>query len=161
MSSCVDCCQVRPLFASPPSPADADTTVPRHSVFFVVSVFLGVALIHRRRKEKRFGPSPANDYTSGHGKGRKRTDSFSCKGAPTSAGQNSNTLPAHTSPDGARDSYATEQTRVASSGYSAPDGGAAKPGTSFEGNAADNIPAARFPNASSGYRYDNNGGVYQ
>lgn len=38
------------------------------SGFFLISAFLEVVLVHHRRKEHRFGPSPANNYTSGYGK---------------------------------------------------------------------------------------------
>ncbi|GAB1314176.1 MARVEL domain-containing protein [Madurella fahalii] len=130
-------------------------------VFFIISIILGVVLIRNRRKEKRLGPSPANDYTSGYGTGRNHSSLSGRKSSSTGAASSSNTLPSHTSPDDVRDSFATEQTHVSNNGYSAASRGPSKQDPPFEGNAANNIPAARYPNASNGYRYDNNGGVYQ
>lgn len=37
------------------------------SFFFIFSILTEVALARHHRKEKRFGPSPANNYTSGYG----------------------------------------------------------------------------------------------
>ena len=42
-------------------------TVPS-SVLFLVSAFLQVALSRAQKKEKRYGPGPSNNYTSGSGK---------------------------------------------------------------------------------------------
>ncbi|KAI1827948.1 hypothetical protein F4861DRAFT_296148 [Xylaria intraflava] len=36
--------------------------------FFLLSAFMEVVLVRHRRKEARFGPSPANNYTSGYAK---------------------------------------------------------------------------------------------
>ncbi|KAI2623430.1 hypothetical protein GGS21DRAFT_534037 [Xylaria nigripes] len=36
--------------------------------FFLLSAILEIVLIRHRRKEARFGPSPANNYTSGYGR---------------------------------------------------------------------------------------------
>lgn len=83
------------------------------SVFFLISALLEIALVRNRRKEKRFGPGPANNYTSGYGKrgffglGRKKRN--------TGMSDDPNALPAHATPDAVRDSYATEQTRVGTS----------------------------------------------
>lgn len=79
--------------------------------FFIFSAILEVALVRHRRKEKRFGPSPANDYTSGYSK-RRGLFSFRRKRADTAVSEDPNALPAHAHPDDVRDSYATEQTRV-------------------------------------------------
>lgn len=38
------------------------------SVLFLISAFLQVALSRNHKKEKRYGPGPANNYTSGSGK---------------------------------------------------------------------------------------------
>ncbi|KHN94138.1 uncharacterized protein MAM_07978 [Metarhizium album ARSEF 1941] len=80
---------------------------------FVLSMFMEVALVRHRRKERRFGPSPANNYTSGYagggffGRFRRRKDP-----APL---DDANRLPEHTHPDQldyARQSSATENTAV-------------------------------------------------
>lgn len=39
-------------------------------IFFIITAFLQIALVRRHKKEKRYGPSPANNYTSGPGKKR-------------------------------------------------------------------------------------------
>ncbi|KAL2132320.1 hypothetical protein VTI74DRAFT_3956 [Chaetomium olivicolor] len=137
--------------------------------FFLFSPFLSLGLVRHRRKEKRFGPSPANDYTSGYGNddtGRKRFNFFGLgrkRTAATDAGQNPNALPEHTTPDEVRDSYATEQTRVGSSaghgGYGGLGDGTAKYELPY-GNGGDSIPLGTYPNQNDEYQYDNNGGVY-
>jgi len=77
-------------------------------IFFLLSALVEIALVRNRRKEKRFGPGPANGYTSGYGKrgifgfGRKKRNT----------GVSDDALPAHAHPADVRDSYATEQTRV-------------------------------------------------
>lgn len=38
------------------------------ALFFLVTAALQVALIRHHKKEKRYGPSPSNNYTSGYGK---------------------------------------------------------------------------------------------
>lgn len=80
------------------------------SFFFIFSIFTEVALARHRSREKRFGPSPANNYTSGYGKGgglfgwlrRRRTVA------------SGNILPEHTHPDQleTRKSYGTDATAV-------------------------------------------------
>ena len=69
-----------------------------------------VVLVRHRRKENRFGPSPANNYTSGYGakKGflgrfrrNNKSDTF-----------NANALPEHATPEQIRSSYNTEATAV-------------------------------------------------
>jgi len=80
-------------------------------IFFLISALVELALVRNRRKEKRFGPGPANGYTSGYGKrgffgfGRKKRN----------PGMADDALPAHANPADVRDSYATEQTRVGTS----------------------------------------------
>lgn len=76
-----------------------------------------VALARHHRKEKRFGPSPGNNYTSGYAKGgflsrfRRRKDVV----------DESNRLPEHTHPDqlDGRQSYGTETTAVGYDGRGA------------------------------------------
>ncbi|KAF4463230.1 membrane-associating domain-containing [Fusarium albosuccineum] len=82
--------------------------------FFVFSILMEVALARHHRKEKRFGPSPANNYTSGYGKkGGFFGRLFRRKTAATEAGHD---LPEHTHPDQLNDdfrqSHATERTAV-------------------------------------------------
>ena len=38
-----------------------------HSILFLISIFLQIALARSHKREKRYGPSPANNYTSGSG----------------------------------------------------------------------------------------------
>ncbi|KAI0119432.1 hypothetical protein F4814DRAFT_411861 [Daldinia grandis] len=79
-------------------------------VFFVFSALLEVVLVRHRRKEQRFGPSPANNYTSGYGGRRGIFGLFRRKKTVDSA--NPNILPEHTHPDQMRQSYNTETTAV-------------------------------------------------
>jgi hypothetical protein len=78
-------------------------------VFFIISALVEIVLVRHRRKESRWGPSPANNYTSGSGrKGvfglfrrKKTTDTM-----------DPNVLPQHTHPDQVRPSYNTDTTAV-------------------------------------------------
>lgn len=131
-------------------------------LLFALTPFVSLALVRHRRKEMRIGPSPANDYTEGYG-GRKRFNFFGFgrkRNANADPANNPNVLPEHSTPDDLRHSYATEQTRVGSSGAGGGYGGLGN-GTSKYGNAGDNIPMGNYPNTGTGYRYDNNGGVYR
>ncbi|TWU78363.1 hypothetical protein ED733_008657 [Metarhizium rileyi] len=81
--------------------------------FFLFSILLEIALVRHHRKEKRFGPGPGNNYTSGYAKngflGRFRRN----KKAPPV--DESNRLPEHPHPDQldyTRQSYGTENTAV-------------------------------------------------
>ena len=40
------------------------------SILFLISAALEIVLSRARKREKRYGPSPANNYTSGYGKQR-------------------------------------------------------------------------------------------
>ncbi|KAJ5239062.1 hypothetical protein N7468_003681 [Penicillium chermesinum] len=60
--------------------------------FFLVSVFFQVLLARHHKREKRFGPSPANGYTSGS----RRWFWSKNKNAPDAAGEN--ILPGHPTP---------------------------------------------------------------
>ncbi|KAK4157646.1 hypothetical protein C8A00DRAFT_29492 [Chaetomidium leptoderma] len=135
-------------------------------IFFALSPFLSLALVRHHRKEKRFGPSPANDYTEGSG-GRARFNFFGLGRKRTVAdkSQNPNTLPVHTTPDDMRHSYATEQTRVGSSaGYGGLGNGTNKYESPY-GDGGDSLPMENYPqrgtNGGTGFQYDNNGGVYR
>ncbi|AEO62664.1 uncharacterized protein THITE_2107101 [Thermothielavioides terrestris NRRL 8126] len=133
--------------------------------FFALSPFVSHALVRHRRKEKRFGPSPANNYTEGSGAAPKRFNFFGLgrkRTAATDAGPDPNALPKHTTPNDIRESYATEQTRVGSSGGGY--GGLGDGTDKYESpwaNRGNDIPLAHYPNASTGYRYENNGDVYR
>jgi hypothetical protein len=102
----------------PPSPSHFSPyrTNPRHrSFFFIFSCLTELGLGRHRQKEKRFGPSPGNDYTSGYAKkkGGLLGSLLGRRGTTRTAG--SNALPEHTHPDavGTRTSYAaTEATAV-------------------------------------------------
>ncbi|KAH6636956.1 hypothetical protein F5144DRAFT_591948 [Chaetomium tenue] len=129
-------------------------------IFFALSPFVSLALVRHRRKEMRIGPSPANDYTEGYG-GRKRFNFFGLgrkRAADADAAHNPNILPEHSTPDDLRHSYATEQTRVGSTTGGGGGYGGLGNGTSKYG---DSIPLESYPNTGTGYRYENNGGVYR
>ncbi|ORY71242.1 uncharacterized protein BCR38DRAFT_316078, partial [Pseudomassariella vexata] len=79
--------------------------------FFFFSILVEIVLVRHRRKEARFGPSPANNYTSGYG-GRKGKFLGLFKRRGTTATENPNALPLHTTPDQVRPSYGTETTAV-------------------------------------------------
>lgn len=73
-----------------------------------------VALARHHRKEKRFGPSPANDYTSGYGaKGGFLSRLF--RRRKTAVAEEGHDLPEHTHPDQLdthRQSHTTDRTAV-------------------------------------------------
>ena len=141
-------------------------TNPLLSLLFVLSPLVTLAQVRHRKKENRRGPSPANDYTEGYG-GRKRFGFFGLgrKRTTGAASHNPNVLPEHSTPDELRQSYATEQTRVGSSGgYGGLGSGANKYESPYgnTGNAGD-IPMENYGNANAGpgYHYENNGGVFR
>ncbi|KXJ92678.1 hypothetical protein Micbo1qcDRAFT_160445 [Microdochium bolleyi] len=83
--------------------------------FFILSAVMEFVLVRHRRKERAFGPSPGNNYTSGSGPQRKGGlfGMFGKKHAKhADAAHNPNTLPTHTTPDQMRQSYATDATAV-------------------------------------------------
>jgi hypothetical protein len=45
------------------------TLTNNRSLLFLISALVQLALARHHKKEKRFGPSPANNYTSGAGRG--------------------------------------------------------------------------------------------
>ncbi|KAI4867291.1 hypothetical protein F4820DRAFT_414426 [Hypoxylon rubiginosum] len=79
-------------------------------IFFIISALIEFVLVRHRRKEQRFGPGPANNYTSGYGRRRGPFGLFGRRGTATS--DNPNMLPEHTHPDQMRQSYNTEATAV-------------------------------------------------
>ncbi|PHH79299.1 hypothetical protein CDD80_5200 [Ophiocordyceps camponoti-rufipedis] len=80
-------------------------------ILFVFTALMEVALARHHRKANRFGPSPANNYTSGYGSSLWAKMPFSRRRRAT---QDPNTLPEHTHPEqlDARRSYATETTAI-------------------------------------------------
>ncbi|KAK3327266.1 hypothetical protein B0T19DRAFT_400155 [Cercophora scortea] len=128
-------------------------------IFFLFSLLLEILLIRHRRKERRFGPGPANNYTSGYGTStptsNKRTfgNLFGLRGtrhATTTTTNmtttNPNALPEHAQPIDFRDSYATEQTRINTN-----------PGNGLP--PAHNGYAAKYEAAPSPYAYGHDNGV--
>ena len=85
------------------------------SFFFIISALTEVLLARHRKKEKRFGPSPANNYTSGYGSKRRGLFGFR-RNRGTAATANDNALPTHTHPDEVRESYNTDTTRIGENG---------------------------------------------
>ncbi|KAI0400597.1 hypothetical protein F4802DRAFT_478174 [Xylaria palmicola] len=75
--------------------------------FFVISALLELVLVRHRRKEHRFGPSPANNYTTGYGK-RGFFSRFGRRKNSEEQAINPNVLPEHTHPEQVRPSYAAE-----------------------------------------------------
>jgi hypothetical protein len=76
-----------------------------------------LALIHQRRREKAFGPSPRNNYTSGTEKRsfwqrKPKRDSGYTDGGFEAQKRGPDSLPEHTTPGDMRDSYQTDTTAV-------------------------------------------------
>lgn len=74
-----------------------------------------IALVRHHRKEKRFGPGPQNNYTSGYGTRKAGGGFFSRfrRNKDSDMVDESNRLPEHTLPnqlDNNRQSYGTETT---------------------------------------------------
>ncbi|KJZ80567.1 hypothetical protein HIM_00417 [Hirsutella minnesotensis 3608] len=135
--------------------------------FFIFSILVEVALVRHHRKAKRFGPSPANNYTSGYGGGGFLGRFRRNRAAPA---DDPNTLPEHTHPnqiDPTRGSGNTEATAVAHDGHApgsdvkheAGYGYQPAAGTVPEANGWNGAPHAPQPQpAPASYRYNN--GVY-
>ncbi|KAI1735078.1 hypothetical protein F4680DRAFT_315546 [Xylaria scruposa] len=81
--------------------------------FFLLSAFMEIVLVRHRRKESRFGPSPANNYTSGYGSRGGFFGRFRRRKGSEEQVMNPNVLPEHTHPDQVRPSYTTEGTNGA------------------------------------------------
>lgn len=80
--------------------------------FFIFSIFTELALARHHRKEKRFGPGPANNYTSGYAAGGGFFSRLFHRNDPNAIADE-NILPVHTTPDQLdtnRHSYATATT---------------------------------------------------
>ena len=102
--------------------------------FFILSLLTELALARHHRKEKRYGPSPSNNYTSGYGADRDINEKHQRKpgffgrmmpGRNKNAGvaaTDNNTLPAHATPSDLhrpvdnRASYNTDATAVGHDG---------------------------------------------
>ncbi|KAJ8123250.1 hypothetical protein ONZ43_g756 [Nemania bipapillata] len=78
--------------------------------FFLISAFVEVILVRHRRKEHRFGPGPANNYTSGYGKRGGFFGRFRRRKGSEEEAINPNLLPEHTHPEQVRPSYHTDGT---------------------------------------------------
>ncbi|KAI1180807.1 hypothetical protein F4777DRAFT_527072 [Nemania sp. FL0916] len=78
--------------------------------FFLISAFVEVILIRHRRKEHRFGPSPANNYTSGYGKRGGFFSRFRRRKGSEEEAINPNALPEHTHPEHVNASYNLDST---------------------------------------------------
>jgi len=124
-----------------------------------------LALARHHHKEKRFGPSPDNNYTSGYGTKKGGFFSRFSKNRRSTRTNNTNILPEHTHPDQVRDSYATETTRVGDHNAGFASTNAYKHGETghhgHHGTGADALPmnqpaTAHYPEGN--YRYDD--GVY-
>ncbi|KAH8167536.1 hypothetical protein CIB48_g711 [Xylaria polymorpha] len=85
--------------------------------FFLLSAFMEVVLVRNRRKEHRFGPSPANNYTSGYGNRGGFFGRFRRRKGSEEQVINPNVLPEHTHPEQVRPSYTTEGTNGAHNKY--------------------------------------------
>lgn len=98
------------------SQIEQNTKVLLPSVFFIISALTELGLARHRKKEQRFGPSPANNYTSGYGAGgaprRGFGSLFRRRQQPDAAAEDPNALPAHPEPGHLRQSYNTEATHV-------------------------------------------------
>ncbi|KAG9232110.1 hypothetical protein BJ875DRAFT_486397 [Amylocarpus encephaloides] len=79
-------------------------------VFFCISIFVEIALMKHHKKQKAYGPSPANNYTSGAPK--RKFWQRKNKHATRDVESNPDALPAHATPVDVRDSYNTESTAV-------------------------------------------------
>lgn len=83
------------------------------SIFFIISAVTELALGRHRKKEQRFGPSPANNYTSGYG---NRFGSLFKRRGTVKTVEDPNALPMHTDPNQLRQSYTTDVTHVDGAG---------------------------------------------
>ena len=107
------------------------TTLTSPSFFFLFSMLMEVALVRHHRKAKRFGPGPANNYTSGYG---SKGGFFSRFRRNKGGVDDSSGLPEHAHPDqldGGRQSYATETTTTAPADGRGPSADYAKQETGY------------------------------
>jgi hypothetical protein len=116
---------------------------------FLLSALIELALIRHHRKEKAFGPSPANNYTAGSTPRRIRfwqrqhrdEAALAAGGLAAAEKRHPESLPAHSTPADVRNSYNTDNTAVGTEapynkygtgalgdGYTAPNVGYREPG---------------------------------
>jgi len=87
------------------------------AVFFFLSIFVEYGLIRHHKKEKAFGPSPNNGYTTGSPRRKfwqrkpKRDAEYGMTGG-LAGKQHPDLLPTHATPADYRTSYATDTTAV-------------------------------------------------
>jgi hypothetical protein len=128
------------------SPYKTSITLTSPSVFFLLSALVELALMRHHRKEKAFGPSPANNYTAGSTPRRNRfwqrkhrdETALEAGGLAAAEKRHPDDLPVHTTPADVRNSYNTDNTAVGAEvpynkygteeGYTAPNGGYREPG---------------------------------
>lgn len=124
-----------------PSLYKTSTTLTSPSVFFLLSTLVELALMRHHRKEKVFGPSPANNYTAGSTPRRNRfwqrkhrdETTLAAGGLAAAEKRHPDSLPVHTTPADVRNSYNTDNTAVGAEapynkygtweGYAAPNAG--------------------------------------
>ena len=92
-------------------------TLTDHSFFFLFSFFIEIALMRQRRREKAFGPSPQNNYTSGTEKRsfwrrKSKRNSKYTDGGLDAQKRGPDSLPEHITPNDIRASYQTDTTAV-------------------------------------------------
>lgn len=105
-------------------------------------------LARHRKKEKRFGPSPANNYTSGSGK--RGLFGFRRRNRADTMTADPNALPLHTTPADVRQSHATDTTYAAEDGLSHHKAG--EPDYGMHGtNGVNGVNGATMP--AGNYRY--------
>ncbi|KYK58687.1 hypothetical protein DCS_05704 [Drechmeria coniospora] len=125
--------------------------------FFCCSIIVELLLIRQHRRDKHFGPSPANNYTSGYAANPEQgrggfMGRFRSAPKTHAVPQDPNTLPQHTQPgqlvDPMRQSYATEATAVghdhlpSTNDFAKQEAVYRQPSTAFSGNTQ---PAAVSP----------------
>ncbi|RYP83667.1 hypothetical protein DL770_005360 [Monosporascus sp. CRB-9-2] len=121
-------------------------------LFFILSALMEAVLVRHRRKEARFGPSPANNYTSGYGSRKGGFFSRFRRNKEADA-YNPNALPQHATPDQIRQSYNTEATAVGNEPAGYPKYGEA--GHQYDGQTAypENGVTHDTGRSTNGYRY--------
>lgn len=101
------------------------------ALFLVFAFFTEILLARNHRKEKKFGPGPNNNYTSGSGKRRLGLFGFKRKQANANVAADPNALPLHAEPGQVRESYNTEATAVGGSAAHAHDASKVEQGRQY------------------------------
>jgi hypothetical protein len=85
-------------------------------IFFLISAVLEVAMWRHHKADKKYGPGPSNNYTTGSGSSRlrfwQRRRRNNTMASAYEKPVNANALPAHATPADVRTSYATDNTMV-------------------------------------------------